>query len=77
MKKNFESIPGCHLLPPTGPYLVHCTRCGQEYLHTKLVFGRRDGDVESGIKGWMWYCADDTCYGKQPQDIYTVTVESA
>jgi len=78
MKKNFETIPGCHILHLSGKErIVHCTRCGTEYPSTSLVYGHRDGDTTSGQGGWNWYCAQDNCYGRSPQDIYTVTVESA
>jgi len=78
MKEKFEFIPGLHIIHLSGPErIVHCTRCGTEYPSTSLVFGRRDGDKESGINGWQWFCTHDNCYGRSPQDIYTVTVESA
>lgn len=77
MKEKFETIPGCHIVPGR---IVHCTRCGSEYLSTSLVYGRKLGkhDRRTGdtVAGWSWFCANDACYGKSPQDIYPVTVES-
>ena len=69
MKQNFEEIPGCHVVPG---HLVHCTRCGLEYPSTSLVHGRRIGE-----EYWHWRCMQDICFGKSPQDIVKVTVESA
>lgn len=73
MKQKFTTIPGCHIIGLSeSTRVLHCTRCGTEYPSAALVYGKRDGDDK-----WNWFCAQDNCYGRSPQDIYTVTVESA
>jgi hypothetical protein len=72
MKAHFEAIPGCHIVPA---HLVHCTRCGAEYLSNRKIYGRRlEGP---GPHYWMWYCAMNDCYGNGTAIVpVTITEES-
>jgi hypothetical protein len=70
MKQNFTQMTARPILPVIQQaQLMHCVRCGQEYVGYNLVYGRREHEIQS-----YNYCRNEQCYGRFERDIHPVLV---